>query len=265
MLFRSDAVFVRDWLLFEANFSQDTVKRLLVQLSAACEWAVKSGLADTNKFDGLAVDIKIQKNQSEEYEIDTFTAQERDLIIEGFASNKFSRYKSENSHFHASYAPYVKFIFYTGCRPSEAIALTWGDIDNRFVYFNKGAVTAGKAGIIKKEGLKTQWERRFSINNQLAEILAQIKPENAQPTDLVFGRECGKYLNQHSFRQVWRKVLDGLGLRFRTPYQTRHTFITMQIAAGESATRVGKWVGNSGAIIEKHYLGDISAIRPKEI
>lgn len=260
-----DAVYIRDWLVFDTNLSQDAVKRLLVQLSAACDWAIKSGLTDVNKFDGLAADIKIQKNPNEEYEIDPFTVQERDLIVKGFESNKFSRYKSENSHSHASYTPYVKFNFYTGCRPSEAIALTWGDIDDRFVYFNKGAVMAGTAGIVKKEGLKTQWERRFSINNQLAEILARIKPENAQSTDLVFGREGGKYLNQHSFRQVWRKVLNGLGVRFRTPYQTRHTFITMQIAAGESATRVGKWVGNSGAIIEKHYLGDISAIRPKEI
>jgi integrase len=260
-----DAVAIRDWLLFDANLSQDAVKRLLVQLSAACNWAVKSGLIDTNTFKGMADDIKIQKGESEEDKIDPFTVQERDLIIEAFETNKFSRYKSGNSHSHSSYAPYVKFSFYTGCRPSEAIALTWGDIDDRFIYFNKGVVTAGKAGTVKKKGLKTQSERRFSINNQLAEILSQIKPEDAKPTDLIFGRENGKYLNQHSFRQVWKKVLNGLDIRLRTPYQTRHTFITMQIAAGESATRVGRWVGNSGAIIEKHYLGDISAIRPKEI
>ncbi|NJM60668.1 MAG: tyrosine-type recombinase/integrase [Oscillatoriales cyanobacterium RU_3_3] len=260
-----DAVSIRDWLVFDTNLSQDAVKRLLVQLSAACNWAVKSGLIDANKFEGLAADIKMQKGENEEDKIDPFTAEERDLIIEAFETNKFSRYKSGNSYSHSSYAPYVKFSFYTGCRPSEAIALTWGDIDDRFIYFNKGVVMAGKAGTVQKRGLKTQLERRFSINNQLAEILSRIKPENAKSTDLIFGREGGKYLNQHSFRQVWKKVLNGLGIRLRTPYQTRHTFITMQIAAGESATRVGRWVGNSGAIIEKHYLGDISAIRPKEI
>lgn len=260
-----DAVAIRDWLVFDTKLSQDVAKRLLVQLSASCNWAVKSKLIDANNFGELATDIKVQKGESEEGRIDPFTVQERDLIIEAFESNKLSRYKLGNSHSHASYAPYVKFSFYTGCRPSEAIALTWGDIDDRFVYFNKGVVTAGKAGIVKKKGLKTQSERRFSINNQLADILLSIKPENAKPTDLIFGREGGKYLNQHSFRQVWKKVLNELGIRLRTPYQTRHTFITMQVAAGESATRVGRWVGNSGAIIEKHYLGDISAIRPKEI
>jgi integrase len=255
-----NAIAIRDHCM--KTLSLNATKRLLVQLSACCDYGVKSKLINDNPFKGLAVDIKLPKID-DDTDINPFSKQERDAIIEAFESNRFSRYKGANSH--ASYAPYVKFLFFTGCRPSEAIALTWGDVTDDFVFLDKAAVKAGKNGTVLKGGLKTQSKRRFPVNEQLKGILHSIKPENLKKTDLVFGRD-GEYLNQHSFRaNVWRTVLKKLGIDYRKPYQTRHTYITLQIAAGTSSTQVAKWVGTSNQMIEDHYLGDISHIKPREI
>jgi len=257
-----DAIAIRDYLL--EKLARNAAKRLLVQLSAACKWGIKSKLIDSNPFAELAADIKLPK-RDDESDVNPFTVSERDAIIKAFETNQFSRYQSENSYSHSSYAPYVKFCFFTGCRPSEAIALTWGDISD-YIHFTKAVVNAGKKGTVQKPGLKTQEKRKFPISEQLNEILQSIKPEDAKPTDLVFNRGNGKYLNQNSFRGIWQKILKELGIPYRKPYQTRHTFITMQVASNQTDTiQIARWVGTSTQMIEKHYLGDTSHIKPSAI
>src|SRR5262249_30084436 len=53
----------------------------------------------------------------ESSEIDPFTDEERDRIVEWFLQNR--------PHYHA----FVHFRFWTGTRPSEAIGLRWGEVD----------------------------------------------------------------------------------------------------------------------------------------
>ena len=69
----------------------------------------------------MASEIKLPKNQwGEENDITPFMREERDLIIEAFAKHPHYRY----------YTAYVRFCFFTGCRPSEAIGLQWKHIDS---------------------------------------------------------------------------------------------------------------------------------------
>lgn len=51
-----DAVSVRNWLL--NKYSSEVARRTLIQLNACLNWAVKSGLASDNPFEGMAGDIK---------------------------------------------------------------------------------------------------------------------------------------------------------------------------------------------------------------
>ena len=105
------AIAIRDhWI---ATLTPDTAKRTLTNINACCNWALKSKLIDTNPFQGMAVDVQVPKGDAEEADINPFTREERDAIIQAFETNNRYRY----------YAPLVKFLFFTGCRPSEAIAL----------------------------------------------------------------------------------------------------------------------------------------------
>jgi len=61
-----------------------------------------------------------------------FTKVERDIIIKAF-------YESDSKAI-LQVAPLVEFLFLTGCRPSEAVALTWRDVD-----FERGVVKITKS------------------------------------------------------------------------------------------------------------------------
>lgn len=249
-----DGVAIRDWLL--KTTSPDSSRRILMHLNAAMKWAKKSGLIEFNSFDGLYNQIKLSKSQqSGEFEVHPFTRDERDAIIAAFENDQFVPKSTRRDAVHSNYAPYVKFLFYTGCRPSEVIGLRWKHIKDDRILLQQSIVT-GTNGRLEKTGLKTQDFRYFPINSQLRAILESIKPENANPEDLVFPAPKGGYINTQNFAiRVWPKVLEGLGIPYRRPYQTRHTFITLCLENGIDAKDVAKWVGNSPEIIYKHYAG----------
>ncbi len=255
-----DAIAIRDYLI--ANLSANAAKRTLTNIHACCDWALKSKLIESNPFQGMAQEVQIPKSESEENEINPFTREERDKIIAAFEESKLYSY----------YAHLVKFLFFTGCRPSEAIALQWKHISEKFITFEQ-AITISCKGLALKNGLKTQSQRRFPINNQVKEILNCIKAENFEPEDFIFKSKKGGFIDFGDFlNHAWKgyknrhgRQIDGIvtqlvnqGLisEYRKPYQCRHTFITLCLEADIDAKDVGKWVGNSPEIIYKHYAGN---------
>ncbi|MEH2056316.1 MAG: site-specific integrase [Nostoc sp.] len=264
-----DAIAIRDYLI--ANLSANAAKRTLTNINACCDWALKSQLITSNPFQGMAKDIQIPKSESAEYEINPFTKEERDRIIQVFEESKLYSY----------YAPLVKLLFFTGCRPSEAIALQWKHISDRYITFEQ-AITISTKGLALKDGLKTQSQRRFPINNQQCEILDSIKPENCNPDDFIFRSkkggivDFGDFLNHawkgyknhrgtHIDGIVTKLVKQGVVSEYRKPYQCRHTFITLCLEADIDAKDVGRWVGNSPEIIYKHYAGNKRNLQVPEL
>jgi integrase len=105
----------------------DAAHRFIEQLCACCNWAVESGFLERNAFIGLGKKIKVPDSQqkSEDDDIDPFSWEERDRIIEAFRGNCYYRY----------YADLVEFLFKVGYRPSEALALQWKHI-GRLLYIS---------------------------------------------------------------------------------------------------------------------------------
>ncbi len=105
-------------------------------LKACCKWSVKEGLLEANPFAQMT--ITLPKGTDEYADINPFSREERDLIIQTFAGDRY----------YSFYTPYVQFLFLTGCRPSEAIALQWKHINSKAVQFRQSVV-------ISEEGLFT--------------------------------------------------------------------------------------------------------------
>jgi integrase len=112
-----------DFILDE--FTTEVSKELLIQLSACFKWGMKAKKVQLNPFEGAQ--SQIPKSKKTEDDIDPFTAKERDRIIAAFENDW------RPGITYQFYAPYVKFMFFTGCRPSEAMALTWNDVDERYI------------------------------------------------------------------------------------------------------------------------------------
>ena len=244
--------------LFNYLMEKTTIKqtkRYLKQFSACHEWAKRRKIIKENPYPDLIKTIVTKKKNEEDTDINPFTIEERDLIIDAFRSGKYERYKGS----HVKYADYVEFNFYTGARTSETLGLKWEHIDfkNNRILFQEGRVMAtnGSHGRgIQKKGLKTQKKRVFPMNPRISEML-QKRKELVKPlsqTDNVF-----EDIKHGSFRGgVYKKILEHLEIDYRKPYQTRHTFIT--IMANKSNMKLHEIAficGTSPTVITNHYLG----------
>jgi integrase len=248
-----DAVGVRDWLL--KNYSSEVARRTLIQINACCKWAVKSGLIFENAFEGMAGDIKKVKRDTSRT---PFSQAERDRIIEAFEKNTYSSKFASVAHSH--YAPYVRFLFMTGCRPEEAIALKWKHISTDCLKIQFKEARPSDTKILGET--KTGKARTFPCNVSLNAFLLSIKPKTAKPEDLVFIAPAGKTIDSHNFlNRTWKPVVESLVKagkveQYLPQYNIRHTFITLALENGLDAKDVARLVGNSPEIIYRHYAGN---------
>jgi len=249
----ADAIAIRDWII--AQLSPIVAKVLLIHLSACLEWAVRSKLAEDNPFKGMASDLKISRDDRYEA-IDPFSQTERDNIIAAF----------ENHPRHRHYAPFVRFLFLTGCRTGEAIALQWRHISPDCTSIN--FADSWDTRLQLRKDTKTHKSRRFPCNASLRQLLLTIKPSQVDPDQLVFTSPQGQPINACKFSHcIWKGygsckgvvsqlALDGAVQRYRPPYNTRHTFITMALEKGLTVSQVARLVGNSPEVILQHYASN---------
>jgi integrase len=244
--------------------TQSQAKRSLMQLSAACKWGMKHGLVDRNPFEGMYKELEATKPDPPM----AFTVEERDRIINAFEND--SRPGMDYRH----YAAYVKFLFWSGCRPCEAIGLRWGSIaaDCGKIHFHESIVEVSGKQVRRKE-TKTGVERWFTCPARLQALLRSLRPGKPNPDALVFLSPKGAAIGESNFAsRGWKKVLMGLELEYKdgikmTPYNCRDTFITLQAVQGNSSTTIARWVGNSSKVIEEKYLERLKLenLRPTDV
>jgi len=143
-------------------------------------------------------------------------------------------------HFH----DYYVVRFFTGMRTGEVDGLQW-----RFVDFNQGIIlvretwVGSKIEYTKNDG--SQREIRMSAPVRQA-LLRQQKISGANK--FVFSTSRGTPHNHRNVTQrIWYPTLRELGLRDRTPYQTRHTAATLWLAAGESPEWIARQMGHTSS------------------
>jgi integrase len=235
-------------------------KRYLKQFSACVTWAKRRRIVKDNPYPDLIKTISTKRKNEDDHDINPFTIEERDLIINAFRTGKFERFAGS----HTKYADYVEFNFLTGARTSEALGLRWSHIDfkNNQITFQESRVlgTNGSHGKgVQKIGLKTQKKRVFPMNNRISSLLLKrqeyMKPSSIE--DNVFPD-----VNHSSFRgNQYTKVLKQLGIDYRKPYQTRHTFITIMANHSDyKLHQIAQICGTSITVIENHYLSNTSGI-----
>jgi integrase len=244
--------------------TQSQARRTLMQLSAACKWGVKHGLIPSNPLEGMYKELE----PTRPVPAMAFTVEERDRIIKAFEND------SRSGMNYRHYASLVKFLFWTGCRPCEAIGLRWGSItpDCSKIHFHESIVeVSGK--LVRREETKTGVKRWFSCTSKLQALLQSIRPKEFNSESLVFPSPKGSAISVSNFSdRAWNRILNGLELAAKdgikmTPYNCRDTFITLQAIQGKSSTTIARWVGNSSKVIEEKYLDKLQLehLRPAEV
>ncbi|MGL5874212.1 MAG: site-specific integrase [Xenococcaceae cyanobacterium] len=235
-------------------------KRYLKQFSACLTWGKRRGLVKENPLPSFIQTLTTKKKNDDESDINPFTIAERDLIIEAFKTGRFERYKGT----HSQYADYIEFSFFTGARTSEVLGLKWSHIDfaKKIITFQEARVLATNGNmkrITQKRGLKTQKKRQTPLSDRVYNLLLNRK-RMLNPTDLE--QRIFENINHHTFRTgAYKYILEKLGIKYRKPYQTRHTFITIMANHSDlKLHQIAKICGTSIKVIEEHYLATNSNV-----
>jgi integrase len=152
--------------------------------------------------------------------------------------------------------PYFIMAFWTGARPGELAALKWGDVDwpaGRFRIragrYRGVESTPNTSGSVRDVDLLTP--AMDALRVQRAQQAARRLrlglgvPDPGQ--DYVFTGTNSGLLNPNFMREIRYNAIDKSKLRRRTVYQTRHTFASNALAAGESPSWVAAQLGHATA------------------
>lgn len=209
-----------------------TYNKKLSYLKSCGEWAKGEGLISVNPW------VKVKARKGTKEIIKPFTRDESTAIVAGFQKS------------YPAWASFVKFLFLSGCRLSEAIGLRWEHVD-----FDRNEICICEALAQRKDGngyervrkqTKTGSVRFLQINPELAKLLEQVKPACAKPDGLVFKNPAGtSHVDSHNFRHRWKKVLAAANIPYRRPHVIRHSFASHAIEQGCPLTGVAYLLGHS--------------------
>lgn len=225
--------------------SQTHERRELKKLHDLFEWFRENELSYYNPFKNYIKGSKTNRNRTERKGVDIFSEKEKTLILMEF-----------NISF-PEYYPFVYFLFNTGCRIGEAVALQWYDVE----------LKSGKVNINKTYNPKHKFSpaksgnaREFGLDKCTLEVLRDLYSKESLNSDFVFSVKSLP-INAINFRnRVWKKVLERRNIPYRKPYVTRHTFVTEKLKNGNDPITIASITGHSVRTLLQEYSHHISEI-----
>ena len=153
----------------------------------------------------------------------------------------FEEWRTVMGHMLPWYRPYFEFAVQTGLRPSEQVALKWEAIDDEYIHIELSRVYNREKADLKTEESRRRIQIRPAMKACLEEQRALAAHLNSP---YVFVNTQGRPILQDKLREIWARVLEKTGLRHCRMYETRHTFASWALAAGETPEWVARTLGH---------------------
>jgi integrase len=139
------------------------------------------------------------------------------------------------------YQDYIEFKFLTGMSSAEVHGLFKENLDfeNHLIHIKQTCVN----GIVgaPKNAFRM---RSIKMNKMVLALLERQISKHSRK--YVFINRHYKPINSRNFsRSTWKPLLKKLKIRYRRAYNTRHTFISLALKAGERVDYVARFVGHS--------------------
>lgn len=170
--------------------------------------------------------VTIEYDDKNEREIFPFNENEIKIILEntnGYLKN------------------FILFMYSSGMRPGEIIALKWKDVD-----FEKKQIKIYKTMVRGKlSPPKTKASKRDIDMLTLAEQALKAQYELTKDYDFVFINSQKTFFFSHDIINLrFRKVLQSNDIQDRKLYNLRHTFASQLVSSGEDLNWISKTLGH---------------------
>jgi integrase len=241
---------IREWLK-ELSLTSKSVRNTLIPLRAVLDDAVNDDLIEANPLDKVALDRLLAKTTTKStYVVDPFSPTEV-LAIVAAATGQAKNF--------------IQFAFATGLRTSEMIALRWKDVDW------KARCVIVRVAVVEKteKGTKTlAGTRRVQLDDAAYAALEGQKSWTLLQGNRVFHNPRTNLPlsdDQQIRKSLWLPAIKAAEVRYRNPYQTRHTFASTLLSSGANPWWVQEQMGHKTVeMIFKVYgkwIPDTSATR----
>ncbi|MCQ9423347.1 site-specific integrase [Pseudomonas sp. LJDD11] len=228
--------------------SADVRRNALVRIRTILDAAVMEELIIKNPAEVLDVP---KRNTTEP---DPFTLDEANRIIARLYANEYWPGRIWGAFF--------EFAFFTGMRLQEVAALRWDaiDLENRHA-----KVCRALAQKQIKERTKTKKNRHVLLNDRALHALAYAKEYAARRLSSGDGRvkefpyafpptKGNQYIQETSaMHKPWGPAVRELGIRYRPPYNCRHTYATICLMSGMNPAFIAQQLGHSVQMLLSTY------------
>jgi integrase len=234
---------IRTWI-GEQDTTAKRINNVLTPLRQMLSEALSDGSITADPTHGLTV----RRKGPREDDIDPFSPDECAAIL---------------AQCDGQFRNLVAFALWTGMRTSELIGLRWQDVDwRRGLVLVRQALVAGEV-----KGTKTDAGRReIKLLPPALDALKAQKSHTLLAGDRVFHdpRTGEPWLGDKQIREWhWRPALKRAGVRYRYPYQTRHTYASTLLSAGENPVWVASQMGHKDwVMIVRTYGRWIPSVDP---
>ncbi len=207
------------------------VRNLLTPLRATFEDALNDDTIKANPFDRIAMAKLLKKStKASDYEVDPFTQGEREAILKAARADEW---------------PMVQFWMATGPRPGELIAFKWPKVDwtNR-----KARIDLNQVSKEEKLPKTAAGVRDVDLDDDaIAALIAQKSASFEAGQHVWLNPRTGKpWTTDAQIRKtLWQPLLERAGVRYRNPYQCRHTFASAKLTDGANPWYVAEQLGHA--------------------
>ena len=222
---------LRKWIM-GLNGKSKTIQLILTPMRNAIELGVTEGDLESNPFDSIKLGKLLPRDQRvSKFKADPFNIDEMELIL-----NACERDEERNM---------LQFAFCIGMRPSEYIALQWPAVDEP--HHQVSVAGAFVDGEMKDRAKTLSGLRTIDMRcGALAALQAQYPLTGAGAGTVFLHPRSGKpWQGDKPIYNCWKRIIKASGVRFRNPYQTRHTFASNLLMLGALPLYVATQMGHA--------------------
>lgn len=217
---------LREWVR-SLDVTAKFARNLLTPLRSVFEDALNDELITVNPFERIALAKLLRETaKASDYEADPFDSAERAVLLAKAREDE---------------RPLLQFWLNTGLRPGELMALRWGKVD---LVHNTARIDLNLVAKTEKLPKTEAGIRDVDLNAQALEALQLQKPHSFLAGQHVFlNPRTGKAWETDAQirKTLWQPLCLRAGVRYRNPYQLRHTYASALLTGDGTRPGANPW------------------------
>ena len=216
------------------EYRPKTVNNALIPLRGAFAVAHGDSVIDTDP----AAKLSNVRNTKRDDDIDPFELDEIAALMEAAPDES---------------ANMIEFWFASGLRTGELIALQWEDID-----FAKNQIWIRRNNVLDEITTpKTSDSRIIDMHKRTRTALLRQKAKTGNSAGIIFRNPntLRPWKWSENVRANFVRYCEKAGVRYRYPYQLRHTYASTMLSLGEPAIYVMHQMGHKSLIMMERWYG----------